>query len=117
MLEKKHFVLASVIIYVVLIGIFVYSKDRNGEKEAENARCEDYNNVCLNFCCKDEKCDQSYIDKNFNFSSFKASKTHSVVDRKVVAEFRKPKCTMKHVTEHDWSFSYVSLCQGMCYGE
>jgi hypothetical protein len=116
MVQRKYFVLGSVIIYVILIAIFISSRDKNAKREADNPKCE-REKVCLNFCCKDETCNQTYIDENFNFSSFKASKTHWVVSRKVVAEFNKPKCTMQHVTDHDWSFSHVSLCQGKSKSE
>jgi hypothetical protein len=100
MLEVKLFV---VVIYAILIGVFFFL--RHNKKEFDRS-C--YSEPCLRFCCWSEECDESFVEENFNFSSFSEGKVDRVVDLKMQGLIGEPDCTLRMVKDSEpWEFMIV----------
>lgn len=64
MLQRKYFVISSVVTYVFLIMLFYMVQDRKSFLSA----CS-YNETCIRFCCYDKSlCKESLIRETFNAS-------------------------------------------------
>jgi hypothetical protein len=104
MFFRKLFIVGAVLIYVVLLVCFF--KLRQGKNEFDPT-C--YDELCLRFCCKEQACDQKFIDENFDFSSFPAGKAERIHDMKFRGFFGKPNCDLKRLSDDEpWEFYYVS---------
>jgi hypothetical protein len=100
MLEVK---LLVVVIYAILIGVFFFL--RYNKKEFDRS-C--YSEPCVRFCCWSEDCDESFVEGNFNFSSFEEGKIDRVVNLTVQGLIGKPDCFLRTVKDEEpWEFMLV----------
>jgi hypothetical protein len=105
MFQRKYFILGAVVIYAILIALYFGLK---GDKNNFDVNC--YDEPCVRFCCINQSCDQKFIDKKLNFSSFPEDKVRRLnLESKVKGFFGRPNCVLKSLSDDvDWEFSYVS---------
>lgn len=110
MLEKKDYVLAATVTYVVLVMLYFIVQD----KYSIDAPCS-WKNPCLRFCCLNSSlCKETFIRESFNQSLVTEYMTDEN-DRNETAEYLilygRPKCSLIRITENDptqkWSVYYV----------
>lgn len=85
---KKYFVLSAACVYAITLAMFLMSK-RDKPLKLDGP---DVGKDFTRFCCKDEsRCDQSYIEKNFDPKLF----FDSISDKtKIQPYFNKPSCPL-----------------------